>query len=68
MAKNEQLIREKLLQTMEGSTTKMLIVHDDDDLLNPKETIRRYELGIDTNFLVKHFGGGSTLTADDVMS
>jgi len=56
MAKNEQLINTKLLQSVDQLQTKMLIVHDDDDLLNPQETIRRYELGIDTAFMVKHLG------------
>jgi hypothetical protein len=68
MAKNEQIINKKLLESVDPLKTKMLIVHDDDDLLNPQETIRRYELGIDTTFMVKHLGQGnldiSTLTMD----
>jgi hypothetical protein len=35
---------------------KLLVVLDEDDILNPEETLRRYELGIDTKYLVKHFG------------
>ena len=68
MAKNEQIINKKILESVDPLKTKMLIVHDDDDLLNPQETIRRYELGIDTTFMVKHLGQGnleiSTLTQD----
>ena len=33
-----------------------ILMLDEDDILNYEETLRRYELGIDTNFLVKHFG------------
>jgi len=29
---------------------------DEDDFLNPEETIQRYKLGINTDFLVRHFG------------
>lgn len=32
---------------------------DEDDILHPEETIRRLELGIDTSYLVVHFGKGS---------
>jgi len=35
-------------------------VLDEDDVLNPEETLRRYKLGIDTKYLVKHFGEGDT--------
>lgn len=36
----------------------MLVVLDEGDLLNPDETIKRYQMGVDTKFLVEHFGGG----------
>jgi hypothetical protein len=37
---------------------KMLVVLDTEDYLNAKETIQRYELGIDTAYLVKYLGQG----------
>jgi hypothetical protein len=32
-------------------------VHDEDDLLDPENTIKRYKAGIDVEYLVRHFGG-----------
>jgi len=29
---------------------------DEDDILNPRETIMRHQLGIDIDFLVRHVG------------
>ena len=40
----------------ENKDGKLLVVLDDDDLLNPNQTLERYKLGIDMNYLVKHFG------------
>lgn len=33
---------------------------DEDDILNPDETIERQRLGIDMDYLVKHLGQGDT--------
>ena len=38
---------------------------DEDDILNPEETLERHELGIDTSFLVKHLGKGSVEDSDE---
>jgi hypothetical protein len=37
----------------------MLVVLDDEDLANPEDTIKLYKMGVDTNFLVDHLGGGA---------
>ena len=44
---------------------KLLVVLDEDDLLNPGETVDRYKLGIDMNYLVKHFGQGNQVNVND---
>jgi len=31
---------------------------DEDDIINYQETLRRFELGIDTDYLIKYFGYG----------
>ena len=49
------LLENELRETMYGDK-KLLVVLDEDDLLNPGETVDRYKLGIDMNYLVKHFG------------
>ena len=41
------------------------MVLDEDDILNPSETIDRYKQGIDTNFLVKHFGQGEAMAIEE---
>ena len=49
------LLENELRETTYGDK-KLLVVLDEDDLLNPGETVDRYKLGIDMTYLVKHFG------------
>jgi hypothetical protein len=43
----------------------VLATLDEDDILNPKETLRRQELGVDIDFMVKRLGGGLDNDSDD---
>lgn len=49
---NAYLLRKKL-------GDKKLAQLDEDDILNPQETLRREKLGIDIDYLVKRLGQGS---------
>ena len=53
---NKQELEEKLREINKDG--KMLVVLDEDDYLNMKDTLNRYKLGVDTNYLVKHLGQG----------
>lgn len=43
---------------------KVLPTLDEDDILNPDETLRRHKMGIDINYLVKYFGKGEMQTTE----
>jgi len=38
---------------------------EEDDLMEPLETLRRHKLGIDMSYLVQHFGEGSFIAPED---
>ena len=60
---NTDQLTEELAKISNG---KLLVVLDEDDILHPEDTINRYRQGIDTNFLVKHFGQGeAAATGED---
>lgn len=48
---NSALIEKRL-----GKGGQLLAVLDEDDILNAEETIRREQMGIDIDFLVRHVG------------
>jgi hypothetical protein len=56
LQRNTEYLKRKLQDLNKDG--RLLAVLDEDDILNADETIRRQKLGIDINYLVKHFGEG----------
>ena len=54
LREGEQILREWLAENNKDG--HLTIDLDEDDILNYKDTIKRLKLGIDTTYLVKHFG------------
>jgi hypothetical protein len=63
MLENKEVLK-TLLQKTDGATIRVEEL-DEDDLLDPKEVLRRQKAGITTSVLVQHFGEGSVLIQDD---
>lgn len=54
---NYELLREKMTKLGQSDRMGQL---DEDDFLNPAETLRRQELGLDMDFMVQHIGKGDS--------
>jgi hypothetical protein len=56
MEKNREFIIKELGDSIDQAKIQNYTL-DEEDLLHPKECIKRIKMGIDTSYLVRHFGG-----------